>query len=120
MDDSTFIFELLLFKDLTFVSNLNNYIKLALTEGIIESKDVPFLVIKLVELLENKKIYIYLEHRLSLAETYKLFTLFSEYIISKIVCEFNSIEFIEVYNNCINLAVSNLKFIKKPRRWLCI
>ena len=120
MDDSTFIFELLLFKDFTFVINLNNYITLALTEGIIEPKDVPFLVNRLIELLENKKIYIYLEHRLSLEETYKLFTLFSEYIISKIVCKFNSTEFMEVYNNCINLAVAKLKFIKKPRRWLCI
>ena len=88
MDDSTFIFELLLLKDYTFSSTLDKYISRAFTSTActIDSKDIPLLVIRLIELLENKNFTHYLEHRLSLEETYKLFNLFREYIISKITC----------------------------------
>ena len=122
MDDSTFIFELLILKDYKFSSKLDKYINRAFTSTActIDSKDIPLLVIRLIELLENKKFTHYLEHRLSLEETYKLFNLFREYIISKIICEFDSKEFIEVYNNCIKLAVLNLSFVKtKNRLWSC-
>jgi hypothetical protein len=122
MDDSTFVYELLLLKDHTFSSMLDKYITKAFTPTActIDSKDIPLLVIKLIELLENRKFTHYLEHHLSLDETYKLFNLFRDYIISKIICEFDSKEFIEVYNNCIKLAVLNLSFVKtKNRLWLC-
>lgn len=120
MDDSTFVFELLLLKEHAFASTLDQYIISAYTDCIIEPKNVPLLVLRLIELLEDKNITAYLEHRLSVGETFKLFTLFREYIISKIICEFDSKEFNEIYNNCIKLAVSNLSFVKKKKRtWLC-
>ena len=121
MDDATFVFELLLLKDYSFAHSLDEYIDSVSTLCIIKAKDVPYLVIKLIELLEKKNIKYYLEHILSLEETYKLFTLFREYIISKIVCEFDSKEFNEIYNNCIKLAVLNLSFVKQNRNkgWLC-
>ena len=122
MDDSTFLFELLLLKDYAFMHKLDNCINNSLTGGTLKSKDIPLLVIRLIELMENKNLKKYLHHRLSLEETYKLFTLFREYIITKIVCEFNSKEFSEVYNNCIKLAVSYLSFVNKTKKrsWLCI
>jgi hypothetical protein len=101
---------------------LDKYINRAFTstDCTIVSKDIPLLVIKLIELLENRKFTHYLERHLSLEETYKLFNLFRDYIISKIICEFDSKEFIEVYNNCIKLAVLNLSFVKtKNRIWFC-
>jgi hypothetical protein len=121
MDDATFVFELLLLKDYSFSHSLDEYIDSACTLCIINPKDVPYLVIKLIELLENKNIKYYLEHLLSIEETYKLFTLFRGYIISKIVCEFDSKEFNEIYNNCIRLAVSNLSFVKQKKKqgWIC-
>jgi hypothetical protein len=121
MDDATFVFELLLLKDYNFAHKLDEYIDSACTLCIIQPKEVPYLVIKLIELVEKKNIKCYLEHDLTVEETYKLFTLFRDYIISKIVCEFNTTEFIEVYNNCIKLSVVNLSFVKhkKKKGWLC-
>jgi hypothetical protein len=122
MDDATFVFELLLLKDYNFAHKLDEYIDRACSLCIINPKDVPYLVIKLIELVEKKNIKCYLEHDLSLEETYKLFTLFREYIISKIICEFDSKEFIEIYNNCITLAILKISFVKhkKKQGWLCI
>lgn len=121
MDDATFVFELLLLKDHSFAHKLDEYIDSVCTLCIIQPKNIPYLVLKLVELVEKKNIIFYLQHHLSIEETYKLFTLFRQYIISKIVCEFDTKEFIEVYNNCITLAMLNLSFVKQKKKqgWLC-
>ena len=66
MDDSTFVFELLLLKDYNFAHSLDEYIDSSCTLCIIQPKNVPYLVIKLIELVEKKNIKYYLDHDLSL------------------------------------------------------
>jgi len=104
-----------------FMHKLDNIITDSLTDCIIDPTDIPCLLIKIIDLLQVNIKFYYLTRSISPEEAYKLFDMYRIYIIQKIVFEFNTKEFNKVYNNCIQLAIMNLNFVKvKKPSWLCI
>lgn len=93
------------------MEKLDNFINGKLNSGIIETKDIPDIVLYLVNLLEDKRS---LKIRVSSEEMYKLLEAYRYYIITKIICEFNTHEFITIYNVCAQLVIKQLKIIKTP------
>lgn len=124
MDNSAFIFELLL-RDIIFMEEIDEYIGLlGLTTGKIKPENIPQFVLSIVTLLQDKFLYtkilrINKTHKFTKDDMYKLLELYCQYIISKIICDFDKKQFITIYNTCSELACMRLQY--KPNTSLgCI
>jgi len=118
MNDATFIYESLL-KDYIFMNKIDHIISTILTDCTIEPTDIPALLLQIIDCLQEKFQVVSLKRNITPEEAYKLFELYRVYIVQKIVCEFDLKEFNKVYNNCLQLTIMNLGFVKKKTSWLC-
>jgi hypothetical protein len=109
MEKHTFVFESLLW-DKVFMGKIDNCISSFIIYGTVKTINIPQLVISIVELLQTKILNGRKKETLSLNDTYELMNLYREYIIGKIICEFNVEEFNKMYNSCIKLLTIVLKY----------
>ncbi len=118
MNDATLIFEILLRNNL-FMDKIDNLIKKTQ-----ELKDIPRMVLFIIELLEQYMLHCDYNIKLSVREMYKLLELYRIYILSKFekdtnVYKINTKEFIDNYNTCAKLSVKKIKLIKKINFFCC-
>ena len=137
MDNATFVFEAFL-RDNIFMGYIDNYIRIFLNTGdLLELKNVPQLVLSIVELLHTKVLngekmdrFIQLkkqsarvkhvEFNLTLDDTHLLLDLYRIYVIDKMEREEPYLnEFSSIYNICVKLAVTQLTFAKRKRNIIC-
>jgi len=124
MDNATFVFEVLL-RDIVFMTNLDEAIRLFKEEALMRYKHVPQLVKALIEVLCSQVLnsgrfkknwrgkYKVKEFNLRRDDTYLLLDLYRTYILDKLKCEDTYVnEFTSVYNTCISLVILQLPFNK--------
>ena len=109
--EASIVFETLL-RNYSFMERVDTLINTYFVDGMIEPKNIPELVLLLVQILETR-----IENKLSQTDTTDLFKIFLEYIMS-----FNKItdyykkeinkhdEFLKTYYICVKLAVLKCRF----------
>jgi hypothetical protein len=115
MDNATLVFETLI-RYPSFMDQIDTYINKALQNGIIEAKDIPQMVYLIMQLLQTRVLNDHTKNKLTVEDTHALLELYRTYIISKLVCEFDTLEFNKIYNICVKLAVMKLKFSTKTSK----
>ena len=117
MENHLYVYEYLLW-DVSLMGKIDNCIKTSLKDGIINTNDIPYMVLLIVQILQSKILKKKQKtHKLTYEDTIHLFELFREYILTKIIIEFDVKEFTTMYNTCIKLAITTLHFHDNSKKW---
>ena len=109
MEQYTLVYEALLW-DTSFMGKMDNYIKSAMKDGTININDIPQMVLLIVQLLKSKILNGNTKYKLTFDDTVQLLDIYKEYIIEKIIVEFDIDSFTKMYNNCVKLVTLTLQF----------
>ena len=109
MEQYTLVYEALLW-DTSFMGKMDNYIKSAMKDGTININDIPQMVLLIVQLLKSKILNGNTKYKLTFDDTVQLLDIYKEYIIEKIIVEFDIDSFTKMYNTCVKLVTLTLQF----------